>query len=60
MTSMAFPTHRIVVGVDDSASSRCALRWAAQQAEMTGSSLEALMVWEWPLSLGRGMPLTID
>jgi nucleotide-binding universal stress UspA family protein len=48
-----------VVGVDNSDSSRCALRWVAQQAELTGSSLEAVTAWEWSLSVGRGMPLTL-
>jgi nucleotide-binding universal stress UspA family protein len=52
--------HRIVVGVDGSESSRSALHWAAQLAEVTGSSLEALTAWKWPLSLGRGMPLPLS
>jgi len=60
MTSTTPPEHRIVVGVNDSDSSRYALHWAAQQAEMTGFSLEVVMAWEWPLSLGRGMPLLVD
>lgn len=59
MTSMAPLDHHIVVGIDDSESSRRALRWAAQQADTAGFSLEVVMVWEWPLSEGRGMPLSL-
>jgi nucleotide-binding universal stress UspA family protein len=36
---------RIVAGVDGSAPSKKALRWAARQAELTGARLEAVMVW---------------
>lgn len=39
---------RIVVGVDGSDASRDALRWAAHQAELTGSHLEIIMTWELP------------
>ena len=47
---------RIVVGVDGSAASKEALLWAAQQAELTGASLEVVMVWEMPLtSFGRAI-----
>lgn len=59
MTSTTPPEHRIVVGVNDSDSSLHALHWAAPLAEMTGFSLEVMMVWEWPLSLGRAMPLPV-
>jgi nucleotide-binding universal stress UspA family protein len=50
---------RIVVGVDGSDDSRHALDWAARQAEMTGGSVEAVTAWDWPLSPGRGMPLSL-
>jgi nucleotide-binding universal stress UspA family protein len=40
------PRRRIVVGVDGSEASKDALRWAARQAQLTGSSLEAVMTWE--------------
>lgn len=39
---------RIVVGVDGSDRSKDALRWAAQQAELTGATLEAIAVWHDP------------
>jgi nucleotide-binding universal stress UspA family protein len=43
---------RIVVGVDGSPPSRTALRWAARQAELTGATLEPVIVWQYPMSLG--------
>ena len=39
---------RIVVGVDGSASSIAALAWAAHQAELTGTRLDAVTAWQWP------------
>ena len=36
---------RIVVGVDGSASSEQALRWALRQAELTGATVEAVIAW---------------
>jgi nucleotide-binding universal stress UspA family protein len=36
---------RIVVGVDGSASSQAALRWAAEEAELRGATVEAVQVW---------------
>jgi nucleotide-binding universal stress UspA family protein len=45
---------RIVVGVDGSEASKEALLWAAEEAELTGASLEVVMVWEMPFtSFGR-------
>ena len=44
--------HRVVVGVDGSASSREALRWTLRQAELTGASVDAVMVWEYPAPVG--------
>jgi nucleotide-binding universal stress UspA family protein len=44
--------RRIVVGIDGSPASLAALGWAAQQAELTGSSLEIVTTWEWPTSFG--------
>lgn len=38
----------IVVGVDGSKSSRAALRWGVQQAQLVGGRVHALMSWEWP------------
>ena len=41
----------IVVGVDGSESSRKALRWAARQAQLTGSEIAAVMSWEVPTAV---------
>jgi nucleotide-binding universal stress UspA family protein len=40
--------HRIVVGVDNSAASREALRWAFTYARLTGGSVEAVAAWQVP------------
>ncbi len=49
MTSASESVHPgIVVGVDGSASSIAALNWAAHQAELTGTRLDAVTAWEWP------------
>jgi nucleotide-binding universal stress UspA family protein len=45
---------RIVAGVDGSASSLAALRWAIRQAELTGSSVDAVIAWEPPAASGLG------
>ena len=39
---------KIVIGVDGSASSQQALRWAARQARLTGDELHAVSVWDYP------------
>jgi nucleotide-binding universal stress UspA family protein len=44
-------TRRIVVGVDGSGSSRAALRWAIEQAKLTGASVDALMAWQYPTAV---------
>ena len=41
----------IVVGLDESISSRAALEWAARQATLTGSVLRAVHVIDWPYGL---------
>jgi nucleotide-binding universal stress UspA family protein len=46
--------HRIVAGVDGSASSLEALRWAIRQAELTGSSVDAVIAWQPPAASGLG------
>jgi nucleotide-binding universal stress UspA family protein len=51
---------RIVVGVDGSESSLAALSWAAQQALMTGSAIEAITTWEWPTDYGWSPPYPAD
>jgi nucleotide-binding universal stress UspA family protein len=44
--------HRIVAGVDGSASSVEALRWAVRQAELTGATVDAVMAWLPPAASG--------
>ena len=46
----------VVVGVDGSDASRDAVRWAAEQARLTGSSLRAVASWRWPNYLSRLPP----
>ena len=48
---------RIVVGVDGSAASNDALKWAADYAALVGGELLALSVWQWPVSLGMALAL---
>lgn len=43
---------RIVVGVDGSEASKTALRWAANQARLTGARLVVVAAWEYPTSFG--------
>jgi nucleotide-binding universal stress UspA family protein len=43
---------RIVAGVDGSAPSIAAFRWAVEQAEVTGGSVDAVMAWELPVAGG--------
>jgi nucleotide-binding universal stress UspA family protein len=45
---------RIVAGVDGSASSLKALRWAIRQAELTGGSVDAVIAWQSPAASGLG------
>lgn len=40
---------RIVTGVDGSASSVAALRWAVRQAELTGATVDAVIAWHYPV-----------
>ncbi|MGO9221204.1 MAG: universal stress protein [Streptosporangiaceae bacterium] len=43
-------THpRIVAGVDGSPSSLAALRWAVQQAGLTGANVDAVIAWHYPV-----------
>jgi nucleotide-binding universal stress UspA family protein len=54
---------RIVVGVDGSAQSRTALRWAARLAADTGACLEAVIAWHFPIPTGwagAGVPMDFD
>ncbi|MET3426657.1 nucleotide-binding universal stress UspA family protein [Actinoplanes tereljensis] len=45
-------THRIVVGVDGSQGSKTALKWAMNQAGLTGASVEAITTWQDPAQYG--------
>lgn len=47
MTDASGP-QKIVVGIDGSASSIDAFRWAVRQAQLTGSHVEAVMAWQYP------------
>jgi nucleotide-binding universal stress UspA family protein len=60
MTSTPENTGRIVVGVDGSPSSLAALDWAARQGELTRSSLELVMSWEWPTAYGAPFTFPTD
>ena len=59
MTSGGRVVPRIVVGVDGSAASLRALRWAVRQAETTGGMVDAVAVWDVPSSYGFG-PTVLD
>jgi nucleotide-binding universal stress UspA family protein len=43
--------NEIIVGLDDSPSSRAALRWAARQAVLAETPLRAIHVLDWPYGL---------
>ncbi len=45
-------TRKVVVGVDGSAPSKAALRWAARICEATGDTIEAVIAWEYPHNYG--------
>lgn len=49
--------HVIVVGVDGSPSSRAALRWALGQAQLDGSSIDAVAAWDYPPLSGWGLTI---
>jgi len=46
----------IVVGVDGSPSSQGAVRWASEQAKLTGATLRAVSSWRWPNYITRIPP----
>ncbi len=50
----------IVVGVDGSDPSKRALRWAADQAKLTGATLTVVTTWEYPPTLGWAPPYPSD
>ena len=57
---------RIVAGVDGSASSLTAMRWAVRQAELTGAAVDAVIAWHYPVAAAgygwapTGMDQTYD
>ena len=53
-------SSRILVGVDGSAGSRRALRWAVAEAEARGAIVDALFVWESPYAYGEGLYMPAD
>jgi nucleotide-binding universal stress UspA family protein len=57
--SASEPRARIVVGVDGSAGSKQALRWAARQARYDGATLEAITAWQYPAFFGWA-PVGVD
>jgi nucleotide-binding universal stress UspA family protein len=48
---------RIVVGVDGSADSRTAVRWADEQARVTGATVTLVTVWHVPAYFGSPMAM---
>jgi nucleotide-binding universal stress UspA family protein len=53
--------NEIVVGLDDSPSSKAALNWAAEQAKSLGAGLRAVHALDWPYGLSStGFPAPID
>jgi nucleotide-binding universal stress UspA family protein len=53
--------NEIVVGLDDSPSSKAALDWAAQQAKSTGAALRAVHALDWPYGLSSaGFPSPLN
>lgn len=54
MTAPAVPL--IVVGVDGSVGSTDAVRWAMEQARLTGAELRAVASWRWPNYVTRIPP----
>jgi len=52
--------RRIVVGVDGSEPSKQALRWAIEQARITGATVEAVGVWDYPSIYAWGSVAIVD
>lgn len=42
---------RIVVGLDDTPTARAALCWAARHARLTGATVRAVHVIDWPIGI---------
>lgn len=47
----------VVVGVDGSAGSKEALRWAVDYAKGIGGRVRAVIAWHWPISLVVALPI---
>jgi nucleotide-binding universal stress UspA family protein len=54
MTEKTDTRRRIVVGVDESAESKQALRWAGQLAGWAGAELDVVSAWQLPVGYGWG------
>ena len=55
--------RHIVVGVDGSAHSKTALRWAISQARLVGATVEAVSAWQDPVMVGYafgGIPINYE
>jgi nucleotide-binding universal stress UspA family protein len=51
---------RIVVGIDGSDSAADALRWAIEQARLTGATIEAVYAWDPGAVASLGVPPLVD
>jgi nucleotide-binding universal stress UspA family protein len=58
MSSEGSGQELVVVGVDGSAESLSALRWAARYATATGARVRALLAWHYPAAAG-GAPVGV-
>ena len=56
MTNVHPAAKRIVVGVDGSTQSQQALRWAARFATTMHARINAVAVWDYPITYGWGLP----
>jgi nucleotide-binding universal stress UspA family protein len=52
--------QRIVVGLDDTPTARAALRWAARQARLTGATIRAVHVIDWPIGIEAFGSVEVD
>jgi nucleotide-binding universal stress UspA family protein len=63
MTTAGTGTHhraaKVVVGVDGSATSQAALRWALEQAHRLGARVQAVTVWSPPAAAGGSVACAI-
>jgi nucleotide-binding universal stress UspA family protein len=52
--------QRIVVGLDDTPTARAALRWAVRQARLTGATVRAVHVIDWPIGIEAFGSVEVD